>query len=117
MLATWCPACEYLTSRRLLCTVQTQRPEQCWRSARRQGDSERGQGWLSGNAGCAGNGSASCCCWLCNEAHLLSSTERKGVCRRARSGNHHDHRRHGGGSPVSYTHLRAHETRHDLVCR
>src|SRR5450756_2097373 len=22
-----------------------------------------------------------------------------------------------GGSPVSYTHLRAHETRHDLVCR
>src|SRR5665648_740739 len=32
-------------------------------------------------------------------------------------------RRHGGGSagdarePVSYTHLRAHETRHDIVCR
>src|SRR5450759_3381283 len=22
-----------------------------------------------------------------------------------------------GGGPVSYTHLRAHETRHDLVCR
>ena len=22
-----------------------------------------------------------------------------------------------GGEPVSYTHLRAHETRHDLVCR
>src|SRR5450756_836121 len=24
---------------------------------------------------------------------------------------------HGAGQPVSYTHLRAHETRHDLVCR
>src|SRR5450756_2190621 len=23
----------------------------------------------------------------------------------------------GGSDPVSYTHLRAHETRHDLVCR
>ncbi|CZR83259.1 hypothetical protein CDFC105_43981 [Clostridioides difficile] len=23
----------------------------------------------------------------------------------------------GSGVPVSYTHLRAHETRHDLVCR
>src|SRR5450756_2515886 len=25
--------------------------------------------------------------------------------------------RHSGAGPVSYTHLRAHETRHDLVCR
>src|SRR5450756_2966595 len=24
---------------------------------------------------------------------------------------------HGNDDPVSYTHLRAHETRHDLVCR
>src|SRR5665648_1210222 len=28
-----------------------------------------------------------------------------------------NHRRKGRPIPVSYTHLRAHETRHDLVCR
>src|SRR5665648_1164899 len=32
----------------------------------------------------------------------------------AEAGNDHAQRQH---RPVSYTHLRAHETRHDLVCR
>src|SRR5450759_4238858 len=39
--------------------------------------------------------------WFLSQLYVLPSEQRHGI----------------GHAPVSYTHLRAHETRHDLVCR
>src|SRR5450759_4641526 len=51
------------------------------------------------------------------EAHAVALAQVTGFCKCLSQGSH----QHGlvlyGGIPVSYTHLRAHETRHDLVCR